>query len=107
MALADNDWVVRLQTMAAIRNLPLNYKLTKAMSENLNSDNWTLRMMALYLNSKTPNPSFQQVLDWTVKYDTEPLVQQMALALGAVPPKPVETEPSQPAEPNKPNTSAL
>ncbi len=84
-SLADEDWKVKLQTMAAMLLFPgpLDYDLTRAASENLNDSHWPVRMMALYLLSNLQGDSFKQVLDWTAKYDLSSFVRKMAIALGA------------------------
>jgi len=85
-SLTDNDWVVRVHTMAAIRPLPLDYELIDAVSTSLNSDDWPARMMALYLLAKKQGDAFQKVLDYSAQYDRSEHVRNMALALGAAGP---------------------
>jgi tetratricopeptide (TPR) repeat protein len=109
--LADNDWLVKTHTMAAMLSLPLDYELTNAVAENLNDTHWPARMMAIYLLAKNQGTEFKKVLDWSAKYDQSKLVRDMAVALGgAVPPppppaqeppaQPTQESPQQPAEPN-------
>jgi len=86
--LADKDWVVKVHTMAAVLSLPMDYQLINAVSENLNDTHWPVRLMSLYLLSKVQNGNFKKVLDWAAKYDSYPLVKDMAVALGAVRPQP-------------------
>ncbi len=86
--LSDKDWLVKVHTMAATLSLPMDYQMIKATSENLNDTHWPVRLMALYLLSKVQDGNFKKVLDWAAKYDSNPLVQDMAVALGAVRPKP-------------------
>jgi len=88
-SLTDEDWKVKLQTMAAMLLFPapLDYNLTRAVSENLNDSHWPVRMMALYLLSNLQGDVFKQVLDWTAKYDSNVTVQSMAIALGAEAPQ--------------------
>ena len=84
-SLADEDWKVKLQTMAAMLLFPgsPSYDLTRAVSENLNDRHWPVRMMALYLLSSLQGDAFKPVLDWTAKYDSSGPVRNMAIALGA------------------------
>ena len=81
--LDGNDWVVKVNTMAGLLSLPLDYELTNAVAKNLNDTHEPARMMAVYLLAKNQNSNFARVLDWTAKYDSSKLVRDMALALGA------------------------
>jgi hypothetical protein len=87
-SLRDEDWAVRIQTMSTmlLATGSLDYELIKTVSESLSDSHWPVRLMTLYLLSKSQGPQFQQVLDWTVKYDTNSMVRSMAIALGAEPP---------------------
>jgi len=96
-SLADDDWVVRVYTMAAITSLSMDYELINAASKNLNDVYWPSRMMAVFLLAGSSS-DFGKVLNWTAQYDSNGLVRSMAVALGANPPKP----PPQTPEPNKP-----
>jgi len=98
--LTDDDWVVKVHTMAAMLSLPLDYKLTGAVAKNLDDTHWPVRMIAIFLLAKTQNSSFGKVLDWTAKYDSSRLVRDMAIALGAARP-----QPKQPAKQPTPNNS--
>jgi len=79
--LADPDWVVRIHTMAAMLPLKLDYELTAAVADSLDDSRWPVRMMALYLLTKSQGTKFQKVLDWTAKQDQNEYVRQMASAL--------------------------
>jgi hypothetical protein len=85
--LASDDWVAKVHTMAAMLSLPLDYQLINALAENLNDTHWPSRLMALYLLAKKQDASFNKVLDWTAEYDSNPLVRDMAIALGAAKPQ--------------------
>ena len=74
--------------MADMTSLPLDYKLIKALSENLNDSRWPVRLMALYLLAKKQNNNFNQVIGWTAENDSNELVRDMAMALGGAAPKP-------------------
>ncbi len=80
---ADDEWVVKVHTMADMLSLPLDQELTRAVADNLNNPKWPVRMMALYLLAKTPGNKFNGVLDWAAKYDSNQFVRDMAIALGA------------------------
>ncbi len=86
--LADNDWVVKTQAMSDMVSLPMDYELLNAVSENLNDTYWPTRMMTLYLLAKQQGSDFAKVLDWHAEHDQEPLVVEMAVALGAARPQP-------------------
>jgi len=79
---ADGQWVVKVHTMAEMLSLPTDYELISAVAKNLNNPNWPVRMMAVYLLSKTADRSFVKVLDWTAKNDSSELVRNMAIASG-------------------------
>jgi tetratricopeptide (TPR) repeat protein len=105
--LTDDDWVVRVNTMADMLSLPLDYDVINTLAENLNDSYWPVRMMAVFLLAKNQNTGFNKVLDWTAEYDSNSIVRDMAVALGAaLPPPPTVQEPTkqpqqQPPEPNK------
>ncbi len=80
---ADGEWVVKVYTMAEMLSLSLNQEITRAVAENLNNNDWPVRMMALYLLAKGGDSEFANVLDWTAKNDSNKLVRDMAVALGA------------------------
>jgi tetratricopeptide (TPR) repeat protein len=77
----NGQWVVKVHTMAEMLSLPLDYEPISAVAKNLNDTNWPVRMMAVYLLSKTDDRSFDKVLDWTAKNDSSQLVRDMAIAL--------------------------
>lgn len=80
---ADGEWVVKVYTMAEMLSLPLDHELTGAVAENLNSANWPVRMMAIYLLAKSPDSKFGEVLKWAAEHDSNELVRNMAMALVA------------------------
>ena len=79
---ADNEWVVKVHTMADLLSLPLDHELISAAAENLNNPKWPVRMMAVYLLAKSPDSRFSKVLDWTAKNDPSKPVREMAIVLG-------------------------
>ncbi|MHC4725889.1 MAG: hypothetical protein ACYS17_01555, partial [Planctomycetota bacterium] len=78
----NGQWIVKVHTMAEMLSLPLDYELISAVSMNLDSANWTVRMMAVYLLGKVNDSNFDKVLNWTAKNDSNKLVRDMAIALG-------------------------
>jgi tetratricopeptide (TPR) repeat protein len=86
--LADNDWGVKVHTMADMLSLPMDYELTAAVAENLNDTAyWPVRMMAIALLAKSQDRNFAKVLDWMAEYDPSTLIRDMAVALGAAKPQ--------------------
>ncbi len=102
--LKDEDWNVKMQTMAVMVGLTLDSKLTNDVAENLNDSEWPARLMAMYLLEKN-GYDFGKILDRTARYDSNPLVREMAVALGGTAPEPKsEPEPVVPPgliEPNQ------
>jgi hypothetical protein len=76
---ADSDWVVKVHTMAEMLALPLDHELISAVAGNLHNPKWPVRMMAVYLLSKTPDGQFGKVLDWTAQNDPSESVRDMAV----------------------------
>ncbi len=104
--LKDEDWNVKTQTMAAMAYLTLDSKLTNDVAENLNDSKWPVRLMALYLLAKNGH-NLGKVLDWTARYDSNPLLREMAVALGGTAPEPEpELEPVIPADLIEPNQTS-
>jgi hypothetical protein len=97
-SLADNDWVLKAHTMASMLDLTMDYELTDAVSRNLTDSRWPCRLMAIFLLARYPGDNFRSVLDWTAKYDSEPLVRQTAVALGGREPEPKPAAQNPPAE---------
>jgi len=86
--LVDDDWIVKVNTMAAMIDLPIEYDMIEAASKSLNDTHWPARIMAIYLLAKNQGNGFAKVLDYTAQYDTNELVRNMAIALGGVRPEP-------------------
>lgn len=83
--LADEDWIIRLQTLSTLTDVSLipDPSLVGSISENLSHERWPVRMMTLYILSQLESKNFSAVLDWAGRYDVHPRVRQMARALGA------------------------
>ena len=77
----NGGWLIKLYTMADLLLLPLDYELTEAVSENLKSAKWPVRLMALYLLDKNSGPDFEKVLGWVAANDQNEFVRKMALVL--------------------------
>jgi hypothetical protein len=102
----DDDWVAKVHAMADMTSgvshpqadLPLDYQFINALSENLNDTHWPTRMMAMYLLAKNQGRSFNKVLDWAARFDSNEFVRDMAVALGGTPPPPPQEQPAQPTQ---------
>ena len=79
---ADDEWVVKVHTMADMLSLPMDSELISAVAENMNNTKWPVRLMAVYLLTTIPDNQFNQVLDWTAKNDPSKTVRDMAIVLG-------------------------
>ncbi|HUW20946.1 MAG TPA: hypothetical protein VMW16_16720 [Sedimentisphaerales bacterium] len=93
-SLADDDWVVKVHTMAGMLSFPLDYELTDVISKNLNDSNWPCRLMAVLVLARSQGGGFGKVVEWTAKYDTSEYVRQMAIALGRTAAAPAAQEPA-------------
>lgn len=83
--LSENDWILKVQTISAMLRLKLDYRLTEAVSEELNNSNWPVRLMSVFILAQNQDPKFKQVLAWTAENDTNPQVRELAAILsGAV-----------------------
>jgi tetratricopeptide (TPR) repeat protein len=78
----NGQWIVKVHTMAEMLSLPLDFELISAVAKNLDDTNWTVRMMAVYLLSKTNDRNFDKLLEWTAKNDASKPVRDLAIALG-------------------------
>jgi len=79
---ADDEWSVKVHTMADMLSLPMDNELISAVAENMNNTKWPVRLMAVYLLTTIPDSKFDQVLDWTAKNDPSKTVRDMAIVLG-------------------------
>jgi len=86
-ALVDQNWKVRVQTMDSlmVMAIPLEYGMVREISQNLNHEQWPVRLMAMLVLAKSQPGSFDKVLDWTSQYDPYWLNRRMALALQETP----------------------
>jgi len=92
-SLRDTNWVAKVNTMAAMLDLPLDHKMVDAVARNLTDDAWPTRMMATYLLAGSQGENFKKVLDHTAEFDSSKYVRDMAFALGGANP----SEKKQPA----------
>jgi Tfp pilus assembly protein PilN len=80
---ADNEWSVKVHTMADMVSLPLDHELTTVLAKNLNNTRWPVRLMTMYLLAKSEDGKFDRVLNWSAEHDPSRLVRDMAEALSA------------------------
>jgi hypothetical protein len=94
--LSEDDWILKTQIIALMQRLKLDYRLTQAVSGELENPNWPVRLVAVYVLAKNQAESFLPVLSWTAKNDHHPMVKQLAALLSGN----IEPESVEPAEPN-------
>jgi hypothetical protein len=82
--MGEDDWVLRVETMAALQNVNLDYRLIDAISEQLDYKAWPVRLLALFTLAEEQGANFQPVLKWTSTNDTQQLVKDMAMELTTV-----------------------
>ena len=80
---AEDEWVVKVHTMAEMLSLPLDTELMNAVAKNLNHPKWPVRMMAVYLLAKSSENTFDKVLSWVAENDSSQIVRDMAVALSS------------------------
>jgi len=96
---ADDEWLVKVHTMAHMQSFALDQEMTRAVAENLNHTRWPVRMMALYLLAQNADGQFGKVLDWTAANDSNKLVRDMAAAIIAG--RPQSPEPAELSTPDE------
>jgi len=79
--LSEDDWILKAQTIAAMLRFKLDYRLTDAVSAELENPKWPVRLMAVFILDKDQSQEFKPVLDWTAKNDAHPMVRQLAAIL--------------------------
>ncbi|PKL48273.1 MAG: hypothetical protein CVV39_04580, partial [Planctomycetes bacterium HGW-Planctomycetes-1] len=81
--LSEDDWVLKVETMASLLRLKLDYRLTEAVSAELHSRYWPVRLMAIFVLAENQGRDFLSVLNWTANNDNSQTVKDMAAALAA------------------------
>jgi tetratricopeptide (TPR) repeat protein len=97
--LSENDWILKVQTIAAMQRLKLDYRLTEAVSEELENPNWPVRLIAVFSLAQNEGEKFMPVLSWLAKNDPHPMVKELAAILSGN----VETDLSATADSNNIN----
>jgi len=96
---SENDWILKVQTIAAMQRLKLDYRLTEAVSEELENPNWPVRLIAVFSLAQNEGEKFMPVLSWLAKNDPHPMVKELAAILSGN----VETDLSATADSNNIN----
>ncbi len=79
---SEEEWVVKVHTMAEMLDLTLDFELVRVVAENLNNTKWPVRMIGMYLLAKSQGRAFGKVLDSTARTDPNSHVRDMAMVLG-------------------------
>lgn len=90
--LSENDWVLKVQTIATMLIIKLDYRLTDALSEELNNSNWPVRLISEYILSKNGDEKFKPVLAWMAQNDPNPKVANLAVILSGTAQNPQQTQ---------------
>ena len=79
----DEDWKVQLHTLIAIAevNIPIDSNLISAISNQLESPHWPIRLFAMIVLDRFDSKNFRPVLKWRAQHDEFPINQRMARAL--------------------------
>jgi tetratricopeptide (TPR) repeat protein len=75
--LDDEDWTVKVQTMASIAGMELDFDLTNSVAADLQSKYWPVRMMGIYLLGSAQGGDFDKVLKWYFENDSNDNVRLM------------------------------
>ncbi len=82
--LGSEDWVVVATTLSTLDAMsdPIPYEMVRTISPLLNHSVWPVRMISMFLLSRSGSGQFQKVLDWIVASDNHPLMKELAGTLG-------------------------
>ncbi len=107
VCMTGDDWILKVQTMAAMQKFKLDYRLTESVSAQLDNRYWPVRLMAMFILAENQRQDFLPVLKWMAEKDGSSAVKDMAAALSAgimgIPDKVTDvnvpaTSPEKPAE---------
>jgi hypothetical protein len=82
--MGEDDWVLKVETMTALQDVNLDYRLVDAISEQLDYKAWPVRLLAVFTLADEQGANFQPVLKWVSTNDTQELVKDMATELTTV-----------------------
>ncbi|OQA03422.1 MAG: hypothetical protein BWY69_00469 [Planctomycetes bacterium ADurb.Bin401] len=81
--LNEDDWVLKVEAMASLQNIRLDYRLIESISAQLDYKDWPVRLLSLFILSDKQGENFLPVLEWVNKNENDPLVKEMAAALSS------------------------
>jgi hypothetical protein len=71
-------WESKTELIVTMLGMTLDGRISTAVARHLRNPAWPARMAALSVLSLTHGDSFSEVLAWSQKYDTHPLVRRLA-----------------------------
>ncbi len=83
-------WESKTELIVTMWGMALDGRISTAVARHLRNPAWPARMAALSVLSSTHGESFSDVLAWSKKYDTHPLVRRLAEILLASQAQPSE-----------------
>jgi tetratricopeptide (TPR) repeat protein len=81
--LLEDDWVLKVHTMAALQDVNLDYRLIDAISAQLDYKDWPVRLISVFTLAEKQGGGFQEVVKWVNSNDSSPLVKDMTAELMA------------------------
>jgi len=82
--LAEDDWILKVQTIAVLLKVKLDYRLIETVSAQLDNNYWPVRLMTAFILAENQGDDFMPVLKWMVENDNSPMVKDMAATLSGV-----------------------
>jgi hypothetical protein len=79
--LAEDDWILKVETIAAMQNLKLDYRLMEAVSGELDNPDWPVRLITVFILARSQDEKFLPVLSWITKNDPHHAVKELAAIL--------------------------
>jgi hypothetical protein len=76
--LDDESWTVKVQTMAAMAGMEMDFDLTNSVANGLQSKYWPVRLLSVYLLGTAQSGDFDKVLKWYIENDKDGNVKKMA-----------------------------
>jgi hypothetical protein len=76
-----SEWESKTELMVNMLGMPLDDKISTAVARHLRNPAWPTRMIALSVLNYSHGETFSDVLIWSKKYDTHPLVRRLAEAM--------------------------
>ena len=75
------EWESKTELMVNMLGMSLDDKISTAVARHLRNPAWPTRMIALSVLNYSHGETFTDVLTWSKKYDTHPLVRRLAEAM--------------------------